>query len=159
MLNELLNTLPQAGVVQWLGLRPGRRLPLTIVEQATASTESGLLGDRYSGKSGARHVTLIQFEHLPVIASLLCVDAVTPDQLRRNIAVSGINLLALKEKQFQIGTAILEYTGQCHPCSLMEETFGPGGYNAVRGHGGITAKVVQYGVIALKDPVTIIKTS
>ena len=92
-------------------------------------------------------MTLIQWEHLPVIASLLGRDRIAPELLRRNIAVSGINLLALKDRRFCIGEAVLEYTGQCHPCSRMEEVFGPGGYNAVRGHGGITASVIEGGVV------------
>ncbi len=69
--------------------------------------------------------------------------------------ISGINLLALKGKQFRIGGAVLEYTGLCHPCSFMESTFGPGGYNAVRGHGGITARVIERGTIALTNEVSV----
>jgi MOSC domain-containing protein YiiM len=68
--------------------------------------------------------------------------------------VSGINLLALNGAQFAIGGALLEGTGPCHPCSRMEEIFGTGGYNAVRGHGGITARVITGGVIRLADAVT-----
>jgi MOSC domain-containing protein YiiM len=33
----------------------------------------------------------------------------------------------------------------------MEEIFGEGGYNAVRSHGGITARVVQSGVVRVGD--------
>ena len=117
--------------------------------------DSGLIGDRYAGRSGERQVTLIQWEHLPVIASVLGLESLDPSLLRRNIAVSGINLLALKDKQFRIGDAVLKFTGLCHPCSFMETTFGPGGYNAVRGHGGITARVVSSGKIALGDNVFI----
>jgi MOSC domain-containing protein YiiM len=99
----------------------------------------------------------MQIEHLPVIASLLGIDSIDPATLRRNICVSGLNLLALKEKQFQIGDAVLEYTGQCHPCSFMEETFGEGGYNAMRGHGGITARIIKSGLIKLNDSVSTLK--
>ena len=67
--------------------------------------------------------------------------------------VSGINLLALKDREFKIGSATLKMTGLCHPCSRMEETFGSGGYNAVRGHGGINACVITPGVIQLNDKV------
>ncbi len=65
--------------------------------------------------------------------------------------VSGLNLLALKGKRFRIGSVVLEYTGLCHPCSKMETSLGPGGYNAMRGHGGITTRVVEAGDIALGD--------
>ena len=74
-----------------------------------------------------------------------------PEQLRRNIVVEGTNLTALKDRHFRLGTALLAWTGECHPCSRMEETFGPGGYNAVRGHGGITARVIESGTIAIGD--------
>ena len=155
-LQELFDTLPQLGCVQWLGLRPARRESILSPKEVIADTLHGLAGDRYAGSSGKRQVTLIQWEHLAVIASNLGLETLDPALLRRNIAVSGINLLALKGKQFQIGEAQLEYTGLCHPCSFMESTFGPGGYNAVRGHGGITARVMSSGRIALTDSVSLI---
>jgi len=157
-LEQLFLTLPQIGRVEWLGLRPERRAPMEVVDCVQASSESGLIGDRYSGSSGKRQVTLIQYEHLAVIASLLGRDMVSPVLLRRNIAVSGINLLALKGKQFSIGDAVLEHTGLCHPCSFMETTFDDGGYNAVRGHGGITARVIKAGKICVSNEVSMITT-
>ncbi len=119
---------------------------------AAAVRPEGLEGDRRT-VPGKRALTLIQAEHLPVIAALTGLDAVTPGALRRNIAVSGINLLALRKATFRIGTAVLRGTGPCAPCSRMEEALGPGGFNAVRGHGGITAEVVASGEIALGDAV------
>ncbi len=154
-IETLLSTLPQIGKVEWIGLRPERRAQMQCVDSVLASTNEGLIGDRYAGRSGKRQVTLIQHEHLPVIASTLGIPHCSPELLRRNISVSGINLLALKGKTFRIGEALLEYTGACHPCSFMEQTFGPGGYNAVRGHGGITAQVHQSGTIMINDSVSI----
>ncbi|MEH6562787.1 MAG: MOSC domain-containing protein [Marinobacter sp.] len=87
------------------------------------------------------------------MASCLHRGAIGPEVFRRNIVVSGLNLLALKGKTFQIGGVVLEYTGLCHPCSKMEISLGPGGYNAMRGHGGITTRVVEGGDMALGDAV------
>ena len=73
--------------------------------------------------------------------------------------VSGLNLAGLKGKQFRLGEAILEHTGDCHPCSRMEENLGDGGYNAMRGHGGITCRVISSGEIKLGDELTVIVKS
>ena len=128
---------------------------METVTQIEACTIRGLVGDHYAGRDGRRHITLIQAEHLPVIASLLALPHLDPCLLRRNAAVSGINLLALKDKHFRMGEAALEFTGLCHPCSRMEKELGPGGYNTLRGHGGITARVIQSGLIRLNDQVCV----
>ena len=135
----------------WLGLRPDRRVPVQPVMTLQLDPQQGALGDRYAGRSGNRHLTLIQAEHLPAIGSYLGLPAVDPARLRRNVVVSGLNLLALKGQRFRLGGAVLEMTGECHPCSRMEEEFGTGGYNAVRGHGGITARVLEGGAVSLGD--------
>ena len=151
-LAELQATLPAIGRVDWIGLRSRRRGPVLTAAEATAVAGGGLLGDRYRG-GGGRGVTLIQAEHLPVIAACQGLRAVSPEALRRNLVVSGINLAALKGRRFRVGKCRLEHTGACHPCSRMEEALGRGGYNAVRGHGGITARVLEGGTLRIGDPV------
>ncbi|MEM6854990.1 MAG: MOSC domain-containing protein [Planctomycetota bacterium] len=158
-LKQMLDTLPQVGRVEWIGVRPGRGEPVVEVEQVAVSPEQGLDGDRYTGKPGSkRQVTLIQHEHLPAIASCVGSAAPCPDDLpkilRRNVVVSKVNLLALKDKTFRLGDAVLRGTGPCPPCSQMEAALGPGGYNAMRGHGGITA-----GRFAVGDAVVMVKTA
>ena len=151
-LKQLIQNLPQQGEVEWIGVRPKKRAPLEILDCVTV-LENGLDGDHYASRSGNRGITLIQQEHINAIASLLHKSSVSPFELRRNIVVSGINLLALKDREFKIGSATLQMTGLCHPCSRMEEVLGSGGYNAVRGHGGINARVISPGIIRLGDKV------
>lgn len=145
--------LPQVGRLDWIGVRPERRVPMRIVEATELRVDMGLVGDR--ARSGKRQVTLVQAEHLPVVAALLGLDALAPEVLRRNLVVSGINLAALVRRPFRIGGALLEGTGLAHPCSRMEEALGPGAWNALRGHGGITARVLNGGVIRIGDPVAL----
>src|SRR5690606_11348547 len=98
-------------------------------------------------------LTLIQAEHLPVIAALAGFEAVSPATLRRNLVVSGLPLVALKGRRFRIGEAVFEGTAPCDPCSRMEDALGPGGYNAMRGHGGLCARILVGGRIAVGDAV------
>jgi MOSC domain-containing protein YiiM len=154
-LARLLDAPMRPGRVQWIGIRPARRAELQPVAQVTLDPEHGLPGDHYgNGGTRARQVTLIGDLDLVAIGHALGMDAATPEQLRRNIVVSGINLHALQGRQFRLGSAILEATGLCHPCSRMEAILGTGGYNAVRGHGGITARVVSPGEVRLGDAVS-----
>lgn len=156
-MREMLKTMPQIGTVNWIGIRPGRRETIQVVNE-TEITETGLQGDRFNGPAGAtRTVTLVQKEHLAVVASILQKDSIDPVDLRRNIVVSGINLMALKDSHFRIGEAVFFGTGNCPPCSRMEENLGSGGYNAMRGHGGITARVVTCGRIKIGDQVTFVQ--
>lgn len=149
--------MPQIGKIEWIGLRPKKKATLVEVAEANIN-ENGLEGDHYSGSSKKRQVTLIQAEHLNAVASILQKEAIDPQLTRRNIVVSGLNLLALKDQKFQIGAdVILEMTGLCHPCSRMEENLGEGGYNAMRGHGGITTKVIKGGSIKVGDKVQMLR--
>jgi MOSC domain-containing protein YiiM len=157
---SLRRSIPQVGTVHWIGLRPESRAPLNVVESVAADVASGLSGEKTDGgPDQKRQVTLIQLEHLEVVRRLLgrtAFDpllAIDPGLLRRNLVVGGINLTALKHQHFQIGQVVLWGTGDCPPCSRMEENLGPGGFCAMRGHGGLTARIVRGGIIRLGDPV------
>jgi len=151
---RLLAASPRPGEVLWIGVRPERRQAMQPLAEASMAPDTGLAGDRYSSRtSRSRQVTLIGAENLAAIASFLGREALDPALLRRNILVRGINLLALKGRRIRLGTAILEITGECHPCSRMEEVLGLGGYNAVRGQGGVTARIIEPGQAALGSAV------
>lgn len=140
-------------------MRPERRKPLAEVESVRAVEFAGLEGDhrmnRNSNPEGKRHLTLFQWEHLSAIASYLGRERIEPGLLRRNPGVSGVNLLSLTGKKFFAGEVLVEGTGLCHPCSRMEEIFGEGGYNALRGHGGITARILNRGEIRIGDGISL----
>lgn len=151
-----LNAPPDIeGRVEGIIVRGSARDPAWHIVGTTAIAGVGLADDRLGRRGEAelstRQVTLIQQEHLAVIARLARVGAVDPVGLRRNLVVSGINLLALKNARLQVGQAVLQIVGPCQPCSRMEEVIGPGGYAAMRGHGGMTARVLESGPIRVGD--------
>jgi len=149
-LAEIMARHASFGRVAWIGGRPERLADLVSVEAAELG-EAGLEGDH--ARAGKRALTLVQAEHLPVIAALAGLKDVAPETLRRNLLVEGINLTALRNHPVQIGKAVVEITAPCAPCSRMEAALGTGGYNAMRGHGGWCARVIRPGRIALGDMV------
>ncbi len=150
-LAELQARYAAPGRVDAILLRPGRKTPMISAETVEV-LESGLEGDR--ARAGKRAVTLIQAEHLPVIAALAGKDGVDPAELRRNIVISRLNLNAFRGRRLKVGSAVLELTVPAHPCSRMEHVLGTGGYTAMRGHGGMCAAVITPGCVALGDQVT-----
>lgn len=155
-LEDMRAQFPRPGRLEWIGISSQRRADVLAVDEATVQAGTGIKGDYHaaSGKSD-RQITLIQHEHLPTVARLTGREAVGPEQVRRNLAVSGINVMALKDRRFRVGEVLLEGSGPCDPCSRMEENLGRGGYNAMHGHGGIAARVLEGGHIQLGDPVTV----
>lgn len=145
------------GRIELIVVRGDPRLPARSIARTFARAGIGLADDRLGLRGEAelstRQVTLIQNEHLAVIAKLARLDSVDAARLRRNLVVSGINLLATKNARLRVGEALLEIVGPCHPCSRMEGAIGPGGYAAMRGHGGVTARVLESGAIAVGDTV------
>jgi MOSC domain-containing protein YiiM len=157
-LKHIQSIFPSMGKIEFISVRPQRLQPVIPVQSVQVVKDHGLKGDHYSNMGGSRQVTFFQAEHLDVLRSLLNAN-IDPGQTRRNIMIRGLNLLALKGKLFQIGDAIFEYSGECHPCSRMESEIAVGAYNAMRGHGGITAKVIQSGVIGMGDSVCVVHTN
>lgn len=169
-LRDLTQRFANAGRVESILLRPARLAPMLSPSEVLVEPGRGLIGDRRSTtlRTGdlaqKREVTLFQAEHLPVVAALLGLPSLDPTRLRRNLVVSGINLLSMRSLfpdvrlQWQLGDeVILEITGTCEPCSLMEKELGEGGYNAMRGHGGVTARVMAGGTLRVGDPVRLIR--
>ena len=169
-LRQLTQQFSQAGKLDAIYLRPARGVSCISDQQAKAVAQNGLVGDRTHNTASSsplgsnravskRQVTLIQAEHIAVISALIGkpIDAKI---FKRNLVVSGINLLAAKSlfkdqiMQLTIGDVVLEITGPCEPCSKMELALGRGGYNAMRGHGGVTAKIIKGGELKIGNAVS-----
>ncbi|MCU0926209.1 MAG: MOSC domain-containing protein [Hydrogenophaga sp.] len=167
-LRRLIEAPPLSGRLDAIYARPARGTPAQVLQEALAIEGRGLFGDRSANKAsrapggGKRQVTLIQAEHLPLIAAWLGKRPIDPALLRRNLVVSGLNLIGARSPfpdqrlLLRIGEeVVLELTGPCDPCSKMEAVLGPGGYNAMRGHGGMTARVLQGGTLRVGDEVQV----
>ena len=104
------------GKVVALHLCPGSRQPMRSVSEAIAVSDLGLEGDRHA-KQGSRRQVLLMDE------KILKALELPNGAVRENITLSGFPLMSLVAgTRFAIGEqAIFEITGECEPCSRMDE--------------------------------------
>ena len=168
-LRQLTRQFPRPGRVEAILLRPARGAPVLAVPSVLALQDRGLQGDRSAQalptRAGGhkRQVTLLQAEHLPLIAAWVGRASIDASLLRRNLVIAGINLVSARALfadqlvHIAIGDeVVLQVTGPCDPCSKMEAELGAGAYNAMRGHGGMTARVLAGGRITVGDVVRVL---
>ena len=141
------------GRLEWIGVRPGRKQELLVVDAAEALAGLGLEGDHRCSKTpgSARQVTLISSEFIRMIETYTGLEHIDPLLLRRNLVVSGINLNALRHQKFKIGSAVFEATALCHPCVRMDQALGQGGTAAMLGYGGLCARILESGALRVGD--------
>lgn len=132
------------------------------VEEARALEGRGLEGDRYSEGTGhwsrfgrACEVTIVEAEDLEAMEREAGVRVMNGEH-RRNVVVRGLDLRALRRKRFRIGETVLEYQKPCSICRHVERLTEPGMTEALRGRGGICARVIEGRTIREGDPVTVL---
>lgn len=142
--------------VKWIGVRPERKAPLEVVQKAEVNS-FGLVGDHYSKEYGTRNITLIKNEHISELwEEMQLMGKPDPGRMRRNIVVEGLEEGHYKDAKIRIGEdVLLLVTGECRPCSRMDENLGNGGLSKMSGKGGLTLKVEKGGWIKVGDEVNV----
>ena len=133
------------------------------VAEARALEGRGLEGDRYSEGTGhwsrfglrACEVTLVEAEDLEAMEDEAGVRVMDGEH-RRNVVVRGLDLGNLRRKKFRIGEAVFEYQKPCSICRHVERLTEPGMTEALKGRGGICARVVEGRTIREDDPITVL---
>jgi MOSC domain-containing protein YiiM len=134
--------------VAGLQICPGYREPMKSVESAHAMENLGLEGDRHARADSKRQVLLIEAETLEKLD--LRVGDVKENITTRGIALMGLPIGA----RLRVGEAVLEITGECHPCSRMED-LRPGLRETLGGQRGMLARVAQSGALRVGDAITV----
>ena len=138
----------------WIGIAPGRRLPVRSVPEVLAETGRGLVGDRYHG-ARHRHVTVQSRSELDEAAAAFGTPI--PDAgTRRNITVSHGVVPTTPGTRVRLGAALLEVVRVAAPCKLLDDDLGPGAQTALRRRAGTCFRVLEGGRIALGDPFVVL---
>jgi len=136
-----------SGKILNLYVKRSHGAPMEEVIEVSAVDGKGLKGDISFGRS-KRQVLLIEQETLAEFG-------LVAGQLRENGVVSGVELTGMKPgSQIQAGEVVLEVTGDCAPCQLVEE-LRPGLREAMNGRRGTLFRVMTGGLMRVGDEVAL----
>ena len=149
------------GVVEGIYVTSQGSAAMERVEEVTTVEGCGIEGDRYCEGTGfwtrygdVCQVTLIEGEDLDYIENELGIS-VKDGQHRRNIITRGVRLLDLRRKRFRVGEVLLEFDRSRPPCRHVQDLSEPGMTRALKGRGGICARVVEAGQIRAQDAIAV----
>jgi len=113
----------------------------------------GLAGDS-RGRTRRRSVTVLAQEGWDAACAALQQDLQWTAR-RANLLVEGIDLREQTGARLRVGAIVLEITGECDPCSRMDDVI-PGLRRALvpDWRGGVCCTVLTPGRLMLGDPVS-----
>ena len=150
--------------VEGIFLTPEGGAQMKGVEVNNALEDCGLEGDRYCAGTGhwsrfgrVCQVTFIAAEDLHDIERETGVG-VKNGEHRRNVVTRGISLKALRRgERFRVGRVVFEYRGPRSVCRYIERITKPGMTQALKGRGGICARVIESGVVRVGDEIEVLQ--
>ncbi len=153
--------MSEGGRLIGIAVRDAHRAPMRTLERALVVAGAGVEGDYKGAKHPRRGVTVLAREDWE--AALAELDAPEPAAVlpwtarRANLLVEGVALPRALAGVVRIGPVVIEVTYPTTPCVRMDEAL-PGLKKALYPdwRGGITARVVQGGPIALGDRVDVL---
>ena len=128
----------------------GSREPMKIVGRASVIAGEGIEGDRHRRSDGRRAERQILLMDRETIGKFKLQDG----DVRENITVEGLDFSTLEDgNKVAIGSeVILRITGDCEPCSRMDE-LRQGLKDELDGQRGMLAFAEKGGIISTGDSV------
>ena len=138
--------------------------PLHYVQSVEAVKGKGLEGDRYFYKQGTfnkpqlsqdvREISILPYESLEACNKRLESDLDFLD-LRRNLVIKNLDIEALENKIFSIGTAEFKIVRTCPPCRYLSRLLEEDMMTGLKYIGGVRVKIIKSGILSVGDSVNI----
>ena len=151
-----------AGRVEAIRVTPAGGAPMVSVDRVAAYAGRGLDGDRYhlgtgeyssSSNTAGRGLTLVAVESLAAANAEHPGLDVTPEETRRNVTVSGVDLDALIGREFRLGSVRCAGVRLAEPCAYLEGRLGRPILRQLAHRAGLRADILEDGEIAVGDEV------
>lgn len=128
---------------------PAGTAPVVELTEAVLVAGRGIEGDRFFGwkEDYKGQITFFSREVYESLCARLGVHDRGPEVFRRNVLVSGVDLNRLAGREFTLQGIRFLGMAECSPCYWMERAFHPGAEAALKGRGGLRAKILSSGTL------------
>jgi MOSC domain-containing protein YiiM len=129
--------------------QPPGDAPMVEVDSVECVAGKGLRGDRFFAykENYKGQVTFFSLETYDRVCEQFQVSHRDSSVFRRNIIVSGVDLNSLIGEEFELQGVRFLGTQECSPCHWMDLAFAEGAERALKGHGGLRARILTDGVL------------
>lgn len=127
--------------------------PIQELTQVECLAGRGVCGDRYFDHQAdfKGQITFFEDEVYQALCRRFGVADRTPSAFRRNVITAGVDLNSLVGKEFEVQGVRFFGTEPCQPCHWMDLAFAPGAERALQGRGGLRAKILTDGRLAVSE--------
>ena len=131
--------------------QPAGEHPTLDVPAVNCRAGWGLEGDRFYGyrPDYKGQVTFFAWETFLAAQEKFGLPALLPEAFRRNVIVEGVDLNALIDHRFTLGGVEFEGVVESRPCHWMDGVIAPGAEEWLKGRGGLRAKILSDGPLAV----------
>lgn len=121
------------------------------VDSIECVARCGIVGDRYFNheEDYKGQITFFDWAVYERIRDNFDLTELDPEKFRRNVLVEGVDLNTLIGQKFTLQDIEFEGIEECRPCYWMDEAVNPGVHEALKGHGGLRAKILTSGTLKL----------
>jgi len=127
--------------------KPSGKNPIEEVEALDCVADKGVTGDRFFDYKPVYkgQITFFEIETHERLCEEFAVFDKGPETYRRNVITEGVDLNELIGKEFEVQGVRFLGTEEAKPCFWMEEAFCRGAEGALKGKGGLRAKILTSG--------------
>jgi MOSC domain-containing protein YiiM len=125
--------------------------PLHEVAEIECVARCGVRGDRFFDykEDYKGQITFFSREVFEEVCRSLGAEAQCAGVTRRNVITEGVELNSLIGKRFKVQEVEFEGICECRPCYWMDQAIAPGAEEALRGRGGLRAKILTDGKLRI----------
>jgi MOSC domain-containing protein YiiM len=125
--------------------------PTVEVKAIMCRAGHGVEGDRFFDykENYAGQITFFAWDIFVAAREKFSVPALSPGAFRRNVIIEGVDVNTLIGRRFSVGGVEFEGTVESKPCYWMEQAVAPGAEEWLRGHGGLRARILSDGPLAV----------